>query len=275
MAVKIYKPTSAGRRGMSGIDYRFLTKKEPEKNLLKPLLRKAGRSHGRITVRHQGGGHKRKYRVIDFKRNKFGVPAKVVALEYDPNRTSFIALLNYADGEKKYIIAPQELKIGNEVVSGEKTALSPGNRMQIKNIPVGTFIHDIELQPNQGGKIVRAAGSFAIVMANEAGKTNIKLPSGEIRVLQDACSATIGQISNPEHNTIVIGKAGRNRWKGIRPTVRGTAMNPCDHPHGGGEGRSGIGLRRGPKTPWGKQARGVKTRRRKKWSNKFILQRRK
>lgn len=275
MAVKIYKPTSAGRRGMSGIDYRFLTKKEPEKNLLKPLLRKAGRSHGRITVRHQGGGHKRKYRLIDFKRNKFGVPAKVAALEYDPNRTSFIALLNYADGEKKYIIAPQELKIGDEVISGEKTALSPGNRMQIKNIPVGTFIHDIELQPNQGGKIVRAAGSFAIVMANEAGKTNIKLPSGEIRVLQDICYATIGQISNPEHNTIVIGKAGRNRWKGIRPTVRGTAMNPCDHPHGGGEGRSGIGLRRGPKTPWGKQARGVKTRRRKKWSNKFILQRRK
>lgn len=275
MAVKIYKPTSAGRRGMSGIDYRFLTKKEPEKKLLKSLLRKAGRSNGRITVRHQGGGHKRKYRLIDFKRNKFGVPAKVAALEYDPNRTPFIALLNYADGEKKYILAPQELKVGDEIISDDKTALNPGNRMQIKNIPVGTFIHDIELLPNQGGKIVRAAGSYAIVMANEAGKTNIKLPSGEIRVLQDTCRATIGQLSNFEHNTIIIGKAGRNRWRGIRPTVRGTAMNPCDHPHGGGEGRSGVGLRRGPKTPWGKQARGVKTRRRKKWSSKFILQRRK
>lgn len=275
MAVKIYKSTSPGRRGMTGIDYRNLTKKEPEKKLLKPLLRRAGRSKGRITMRHQGGGHKRKYRLIDFKRNKFDIPAKVAAIEYDPNRSPFIALLNYVDGEKRYIIAPEGLKIGDEIITSGKTSLNLGNRLQMKYIPVGTFIHDIELQPGQGGKIVRSAGSFATVMANEMGHTNIKLPSGEIRVMRDSCRATIGQVSNPEHNAVVIGKAGRSRWMGIRPTVRGSAMNPCDHPHGGGEGRAGIGLRRGPKTPWGKQARGVKTRKRKKWSNKFILQRRK
>lgn len=260
---------------MTGIDYRFLTKKAPEKKLLKPLRRKAGRSQGEITVRHQGGGHKKKYRVIDFKREKNNVPAKVAAIEYDPNRTPFIALLNYTDGEKRYIIAPEGLKVGDEIVSGEKTPLTPGNRMEMVHIPVGTFVHDVELQSGQGGKIVRSAGNFATVMANEAGRVNIKLPSGEIRVVSSSCRATIGQVSNSDHNTIVIGKAGRNRWRGIRPTVRGSAMNPCDHPHGGGEGRAGIGLRRGPKTPWGKQARGVKTRRKKKWSNKFILQRRK
>jgi large subunit ribosomal protein L2 len=275
MAVKIFKPTSPGRRGMTGIDYRFLTKKAPEKKLLKSLLKKAGRSQGEITVRHQGGGHKKKYRIIDFKREKNNVPAKVAAIEYDPNRTPFIVLLNYADGEKRYIIAAEGLKVGDEIVSSEKAPLTPGNRMEMGNIPVGTFIHDIELQPGQGGKIVRSAGNFATVMANEAGRANIKLPSGEIRIIPSACRATIGQVSNSDHNTIVIGKAGRNRWRGIRPTVRGSAMNPCDHPHGGGEGRAGIGLRRGPKTPWGKQARGVKTRRNKKWSNKFILQRRK
>ncbi|KKR02923.1 MAG: 50S ribosomal protein L2 [Parcubacteria group bacterium GW2011_GWF2_39_13b] len=260
---------------MTGIDYRFLTKKEPEKKLLKSFSKKAGRSHGEITVRHQGGGHKRKYRIIDFKREKNNVPAKVSAVEYDPNRTSFIALLNYADGEKRYIVAPEGLKVGDEIVSSEKTPLFPGNRLEMKHIPVGTFVHDIELQPGQGGKIARSAGNFATVMANEGGRTNIKMPSGEIRIVSGSCRATIGQVSNPEHNTIVIGKAGRNRWLGVRPTVRGSAMNPCDHPHGGGEGRAGIGLRRGPKTPWGKQARGVKTRRNKKWSNKFILQRRK
>jgi large subunit ribosomal protein L2 len=276
MAIKVYKPTSPGRRGMTGIDYRaVLTKSKPEKKLTKSISRKFGRSRGRITVRHKGGGHKRKYRLVDFIRNKFGVPAKVSAIEYDPNRTSFIALLNYADGEKKYILAPEGLKIGSEIISGEKTPLQIGNRMQLKNIPVGTQVHDIELQPGQGGKIVRSAGSFATVMANEAGFTNLKLPSGEIRMFRDLCLATIGQISNSEQGTIIIGKAGRSRWLGIRPTVRGSAMNPCDHPHGGGEGRAPIGLRKGPKTPWGKQARGVKTRKRKKWSNRFILQRRK
>jgi large subunit ribosomal protein L2 len=261
---------------MTGINYRVvLTKTKPEKSLTEKLLKKAGRSHGRITVRHQGGGHKRQYRLVDFKRNKFGVPAKVSAIEYDPNRTSFIALLNYSDGEKRYILAPEGLKVGKVVLSDEKTPLETGNRLQLKHIPVGTQIHDIELQPKQGGKIVRSAGAFATVMANEAGNTNLKLPSGEIRVVRDACQATIGQVSNSEHGKINIGKAGRNRWKGKMPAVRGSAMNPCDHPHGGGEGRAPIGLRRGPKTPWGKQARGVKTRKRKKWSNQFILQRRK
>lgn len=260
---------------MTGIDYRQLSKKEPEKKLTKSSHRKKGRSRGEITVRHKGGGHKRKYRVIDFKRGKFDIPAKVAAIEYDPNRSAFIALLNYADGEKRYILSPNGLKVGQEVLSSEKTSLEIGNRMQLKYIPVGTQVFNIELQPNQGGKIVRSAGSFAIVMANEDGQTQLKLPSGEIRAVRDACRATIGQVSNPEHGIVIIGKAGRNRWRGIRPAVRGTAMNPVDHPHGGGEGRSGIGLRRGPKTPWGKQARGVKTRKRKKWSNKFILQRRK
>jgi len=274
MAIKVYNPTSPGRRGMTGIDYRQLSKKEPEKKLTKFLHRKKGRSRGEITVRHKGGGHKRKYRAIDFKRGKFDIPAKVGAIEYDPNRSAFIALLNYADGEKRYILAPNELKVGQEVLSSEKTSLEIGNRMQLKYIPVGMQVFNIELQPNQGGKIVRSAGSFATVMANEDGQTQLKLPSGEIRAVRDVCRATIGQVSNPEYGIVIIGKAGRNRWRGIRPAVRGTAMNPVDHPHGGGEGRSGIGLRRGPKTPWGKQARGVKTRKRKKWSNKFILQRR-
>ena len=260
---------------MTGIDYRgVLTKRKPEKKLTKRLLKKAGRSRGRITVRHQGGGHKQRIRLVDFKRNKFGVPAKVSAIEYDPGRTAFIALLNYADGEKRYILAPEGLKAGAEILSAEKTPLDIGNHLQMRHIPVGTQVHNIELQPNQGGKIVRSAGSFATVMANEAGYTNLKLPSVEIRMVRDVCRATIGQVSNPEHNTIIIGKAGRSRWMGIRPTVRGSAMNPCDHPHGGGEGRAGIGLRRGPKKPWGKQARGVKTRKSKKWSDKFILQKR-
>lgn len=275
VAIKVYNPTSPGRRGMTGIDYRALAKKKPEKKLLRPLLKRAGRSNGRITMWHQGGGHKRKYRLIDFKRNKFDIPAKVAAIEYDPNRSAFIALLVYADGEKRYILAPEGLKIGSEILASEKVSLDIGNRLQMKHIPIGTQVHDIELQPGQGGKIVRSAGSFGTVMANEAGYTNIRLPSGEVRVVRDTCWATIGQVGNPEHGTITIGKAGRSRWMGIRPTVRGSAMNPCDHPHGGGEGRAPIGLRRGPKTPWGKQARGVKTRKRKKWSDKFILQRRK
>ncbi len=261
---------------MTGIDYRaVLTKKEAEKKLTKSLHRKVGRNKGRISVRHKGGGHARKYRFIDFKRNKLDIPAKVVSIEYDPNRSAFIALLNYEDGEKRYIIAPDGIKVGDRVVSAEKAPLEAGNAMLLKNILVGTFVHNIELLPGQGGKMARSAGSFATVMANENGYTNIKMPSGEIRKIRDNCRATIGQISNPEYGTIIIGKAGRSRWMGRRPTVRGSAMNPCDHPHGGGEGRAGIGLRRGPKTPWGKQARGVKTRKAKKWSDKFILERRK
>lgn len=273
--IKPYKPITPGRRKMSGIDYRFLSKKKPEKQLTKRLHQKAGRSKGRITVRHKGGGHKRKYRVIDFKRDKINIPAKIVAFEYDPNRSAFIALLNYVDGEKRYIIAPDGIKIGDMVISGEGAELRVGNHLQLKYIPVGTQVHNIELLPNQGGKIVRSAGSYAVVMANEGGYTHLKLPSTEVRMVRDVCRATIGQVSNSEYGIVTIGKAGRNRWLGIRPTVRGSAMNPCDHPHGGGEGRTGIGLRRGPKTPWGKQARGVKTRRSKKWSSKFIVQRRK
>ncbi len=258
-----------------GIDYRSLTKKKPERSLTKGFLRKVGRSGGRITVRHKGGGHKRKYRLVDFKCDKFDIPAKVAAIEYDPNRTCFIALLNYADGEKRYVLAPEGLKVGDQVLSGEKTLPKIGNRLQLKYLPSGTQVHNVELQPGQGGKIVRAAGSSAMVMANESGYTHLKLPSGEVRKVRDICRASIGQLSNIEQGIVVIGKAGRNRWLGIRPTVRGSAMNPCDHPHGGGEGRTGIGLRRGPKTPWGKQALGVKTRRKKKWSNKFIVKRRK
>jgi large subunit ribosomal protein L2 len=276
MAIKIYNPTTSGRRGMTGIDYRTaLTTKEAEKKLTKSFHRKAGRNKGKISVRHKGGGHARRYRIIDFKRNKIDVPARVASIEYDPNRSAFIALLNYQDGEKRYIIAPDGIKVGNKVISAEKAPLEAGNAMLLKNILVGTQIHNIELLPGQGGKMVRSAGSFATVMANENGYTNVKMPSGEIRKIRDNCRATIGQISNSEHGTIIIGKAGRSRWMGIRPAVRGSAMNPCDHPHGGGEGRAGIGLRRGPKTPWGKQARGVKTRRAKKWSDKFILERRK
>lgn len=254
----------------------ILTIKEPEKSLLAPLKKQAGRGRsGRITVWHKGGGHKRQYRLIDFRRDKFGISAKVSAIEYDPNRSCFIALLNYKDGEKRYIIAPHDLKTGSEVVTRENAPANIGNRLLLKNILVGTQIHDIETVPGSGGKLVHSAGSFAQVMANEGGYTDIKFPSGEIRKFRDTCFATIGQVSNPEHGIEVIGKAGRARWMGIRPTVRGSAMNPVDHPHGGGEGRAPIGLRRGPKTPWGKQALGVKTRRKKKWSNRFILQRRK
>jgi len=261
---------------MTGIDYRTaLTTKEAEKKLTKSFHRKVGRNKGRISVRHKGGGHARRYRIIDFKRNKLDIPAKVASIEYDPNRSAFIALLNYQDGEKRYIIAPDGIKVGNNIISAEKAPLEAGNAMLLRNILVGTQVHNIEFLPGQGGKVVRSAGSFATVMANENGYTNIKMPSGEIRKIRDNCRATIGQISNPEHGTIIIGKAGRNRWMGKRPTVRGSAMNPCDHPHGGGEGRAGIGLRRGPKTPRGKQARGVKTRKTKKWSDKFILERRK
>ncbi len=274
--MKRYKPTTPGRRGMTSVDYSSLTKKKPEKKLTKKLVKKAGRGYrGRITTRHKGGGHKRKYRLIDFKRHdKMGVPAKVVSIEYDPNRSCFIALLNYQDGEKRYILAPDGLKVGQEVICQEKAPAKVGNRMQIKNIPAGTQVYNVELTPLRGGQLIRSAGSAAQVMAHEGGYSHLKMPSGEIRMVRENCLASVGQLGNPEHNTVVIGKAGRSRWLGRRPTVRGSAMNACDHPHGGGENRQSIGLRKGPKTPWGRLAFGVKTRKKKKASDKLILKRR-
>ncbi len=274
--MKHYKPTSPGTRRKIGIEYRkILSGNKPEKSLILSFKEQAGRNkQGRITVRHQGGGHKKLFRIIDFKRNKLNIPAKIKSIEYDPNRTVFIALACYVDGEKRYVLSPQDLKVGDEIITAEKAALTPGNRMLLKNIPVGTFIHDIELIPGQGGKIVRSAGSSAQVTANEGRYVHLTLPSGETRMILADCMATIGALSNPEHIFTNLGKAGRMRWKGVRPRVRGTAMNPVDHPHGGGEGRAPIGLRRGPKTPWGKQAFGVKTRKNKKYSDRFILQRR-
>lgn len=275
--MKQYKPFTPSRRAMTGVDYSGLTKKEPEKKLTKILVRSAGRGHkGRITTRHKGGGHKRKYRLIDFKQtDKINMPARVAALEYDPNRTCFIALIEYQDKEKRYILAPDGLKVNDEIVCREKAPLKLGNRMQLKNIVSGTQVYNIELWPGRGGQLVRSAGLGAQVLANEGGYVHLKMPSREVRMVKENCLASIGQLSNPKHNTIIIGKAGRSRWLGKRPTVRGSAMNPVDHPHGGGEGRTGIGLRRGPKTPWGKLAYGVKTRKKKKWSNKMILKRRK
>jgi len=273
--LKKYRPTSPGVRQRIKVKA-ALSKKEPEKKLVFFQFKRQGRSKssGRITVRHKGGGHKKLYRIIDFKRDKFGIPAKVVSIEYDPNRNCFISLLVYQDGAKRYILSPEGIKIGDEVISGENVPLKVGNRLMLKNIPVGTLIHDVELLPLSGGILVRSAGSSAQVMAVEGGYAQIKMPSGEIRMLKETCYATVGQLSNAEYNAQIFSKAGRSRWLGIRPTVRGSAMNPVDHPHGGGEGRAPIGLRRGPKTPWGKQARGVKTRRKKKWSSRFILQRR-
>jgi len=272
--MKKYKPTTSGRRGMTKTDSPF-TKVKPFKKLLKTKKSKAGRSKGRITVRHKGGGHKKKYRVIDFKREKLGIPAKITSIEYDPNRTCHIALAVYSDGDKQYILAPQDLKVGDNVVADKKAPLKPGNRMLLKNIPIGTFVYNIEIHPGQGGKIVRSAGNSAQVMAVEAGYAQVILPSGEVRMILENCMASIGSLSNPEHNFENIGKAGRKRWMGIRPTVRGTAMNPVDHPHGGGEGRAPIGLRKGPKTPWGKQAFGIKTRKKKKYSDSLIIKPRK
>ncbi len=277
MPLKHLKPNTPGTRGTILVDYSALTKKKPEKRLTRATTRLAGRSvaSGRITTRHKGGGNKKKYRVLDFKRDKRDIPAKVEAVEYDPNRTCFIALLCYADGEKRYIIAPHNLKVGDELITSAKASLKVGNRLLLKNIASGTVVHDVELYPGLGGSIVRSAGSSAQIMSHDAGYSQLKLPSGEIRMIKDTCFATIGQVSNPEHNLEVLGKAGRSRWRGVRPTVRGSAMNPVDHPHGGGEGRAPIGLRRGPKTPWGKQAFEVKTRRKKKPSGRFILKRRK
>jgi len=274
--MKLYKPTTPARRGMSGIDFSQLTRKGPEKSLLKYVRRNVGRSAstGRITTRHKGGGVKRLYRVIEFSQTRMDLPAKVIALEYDPNRTAFIALLEYKDGVKQYIIAPQDLKVGQEVIFAEKSLLTPGNRTKLKNIPIGTSVYNIELEPGKGGKIVRSAGSAAQVLAHDGDHVNLKMPSTEIRIFKGECFASIGMVSNPENRFYRIGKAGKSRLKGRRPHVRGSAMNPVDHPHGGGEGRQPIGLKH-PKTPWGKPALGVKTRNRKKWSNKLIIQRRK
>ncbi|MBL7053086.1 MAG: 50S ribosomal protein L2 [Candidatus Portnoybacteria bacterium] len=274
--MKRHKPTTPGRRGMTTVDFSALTKKKPEKSLIKKLVKKAGKGYrGQITTRHKGGGHKRRYRLIDFKRyDKLNVPAKVASIEYDPNRSCFIALLNYKDGEKRYVLAPQGLKVGQEIICQEKASIKIGNRMELKNIPAGTEVYNIELLPKKGGQMIRSAGSSAQIMSHDKGYSQLKLPSSEIRMVRDNCLASIGQLSNIEHNTVVIGKAGRSRWMGRRPTVRGSAMNACDHPHGGGENRQSIGLRKGPKTPWGKLAYGVKTRKKKKASNRLILKRR-
>ncbi len=274
--MKVYKPTTPSRRGMTGIDFSVLTKKRPEKSLLKYVRRSVGRSKasGRITVRHKGGGVKKMYRVIEFAEAKMNMPAKVIALEYDPNRTAFIALIEYPDNVKQYIIAPQDLKVGDEIIFSEKAVLNPGNRMMLKNIPVGTNVYNIELEPGRGGIAVRSAGSAAQVLAHEEIFTNLKMPSSEVRKVKSECFASVGMVSNQENRYYRIGKAGKSRLKGRRPHVRGSAMNPVDHPHGGGEGRQPIGLKH-PKTPWGKPALGVKTRYRKKWTNKYIIQRRK
>ncbi len=274
--MKIYKPTTAGRRGMTGIDFSLLTKKRAEKSLVINWRKSNGRSKasGRITVRHKGGGVKKLYRMIEFAQTKMDAPAKVIALEYDPNRTGFIALIEYADKTRQYIIAPQDLKVGDTVIFAENAPLTPGNRIKLKNVQVGTNVYNVELDPGKGGKMVRSAGSSAQVLAQEHGFTNLKMPSSEVRRVLGECFATIGMVSNQENRYYRVGKAGKSRLKGRRPHVRGSAMNPVDHPHGGGEGRQPIGLKH-PKTPWGLPALGVKTRNRKKWTSKFIISRRK
>ena len=272
MAIKKYKPTSPGRRFMSVVIDPGLSKKDPEKSLTEPIKRSGGRnSNGRVTARHRGGGHKRKYRKIDFKRNKIGIDARVAAIEYDPNRSANIALLIYSDGEKRYILAPNDLNVGDRVISDEVTDIKPGNCMPLKNIPLGTLIHNIEMRPGKGAQIVRSAGGSAQLMAKEGKYVQIRLPSGEVRMFLDQCRATIGQVGNLEHENISLGKAGRSRWLGRRPRVRGVAMNPVDHPMGGGEGKSSGG--RHPCSPWGWPTKGYRTRR-KKPSDAFIVRRR-
>lgn len=274
MAIKTYKPTTPGRRGMTVIDYSGLSKVAPEKSLLETVKKHSGRnSYGRITVRHKGGGNRRKYRIIDFKRNKLGMDAEVMTLEYDPNRTAFIALVKYEDGEKRYIIAPEGLKVGDKIRAGSDADIKPGNALPMVNIPVGTVIHNVELHPGKGAQLVRSAGNMAQLMAKENGYAMLRLPSGELRNVPENCMATIGVVSNADHANVNIGKAGRTRHMGVRPTVRGSVMNPNDHPHGGGEGKSPVG-RPGPVTPWGKPAMGYKTRKTKNSTNKFIVKRR-
>lgn len=275
MPIRNYKPTSPGRRGMSVASFEEITRGKPEKALLEPIRQRAGRnSQGKITVRHRGGGHKRMYRVIDFKRDKHGVPAKVSTIEYDPNRSARIAMLCYADGEKRYIIAPQGLSVGDTVISGPSAEVRTGNALPLKGIPTGTTVHNIEMQRGRGGQMVRSAGTGAQLMAKEGSYALLRMPSGELRRIHAECYATVGQVGNIDHENISLGKAGRKRWLGWRPTVRGSAMTPRDHPHGGGEGRSPVGLA-GPKTPWGQPALGHRTRNKKKPSGRFIVRRRK
>ncbi|MGG4033457.1 50S ribosomal protein L2 [Paenibacillus cisolokensis] len=274
MPVKKYKPTSPARRAMSVSTFEEITTSTPEKSLLAPLHKKAGRNNqGKITVRHHGGGHKRKYRIIDFKRNKDGIPGKVASIEYDPNRTSNIALIHYADGEKRYIIAPKGLNVGDQVMSGENADIKVGNALPLEFIPVGTIIHNIEMKPGKGGQLVRAAGTEAQLLGKEDNYAVVRLSSGEVRRILKKCRATIGTVGNGDHELVKIGKAGRSRWLGKRPVVRGVVMNPNDHPHGGGEGRAPIG-RKSPMSPWGKPTLGYKTRKKKKASSKYIIRRR-
>ena len=273
MGIKLYKPTSPGRRGMSVSTFEEITRSTPERSLLRPLRERAGRNNiGRVTVRHRGGGHKRMYRVIDFKRDKHGIPGRVTSIEYDPNRSARIALVTYADGEKRYILAPLGLKVGAQLMAGPEAEIRVGNTLPLRNIPLGTMVHNVELQPGKGGQMARSAGTAAQVMAKEGDYAQLRLPSGEVRKVTLDCVATIGQVGNTDHANINLGKAGRKRWLGWRPTVRGSAMDPNSHPHGGGEGRSPIGMP-GPKTPWGKPALGYKTRKNKR-TEKFIVRRR-
>ncbi|MGN0569460.1 MAG: 50S ribosomal protein L2 [Candidatus Fimenecus sp.] len=274
MSIKVYKPTTNARRNMSVTDYSELSKVAPERSLLAPLSKNAGRnSYGRITVRHRGGGNRRKYRIIDFKRDKTDMTATVLTLEYDPNRSAHIALVQYEDGEKRYILAPVGLKVGDKIEAGAQADIKPGNALPLVNIPTGTFVHNVELYPGRGGQLARAAGNAAQLMAKEGAYALLRLPSGELRNVPNGCMATIGQVGNTDHENVKIGKAGRTRHMGIRPTVRGSVMNPNDHPHGGGEGKSPVG-RPGPCTPWGKPALGYKTRNKKKSSDKLIVKRR-
>lgn len=273
MAVKVYKPITPGQRNMTGYSFEEITKSRPERSLLVDLRRTGGRnSYGRVTVRHRGGGNKQFIRLVDFKRNKRGIPARVVAIEYDPNRTARLALLFYADGEKRYIVAPQGLRVGDAIMTGPTAEIRPGNSLPIANIPVGTMVHNVELKEGKGGQLVRAAGAAAQLLAKEGDYAQLRLPSGEVRLVRQVCYATIGQVGNLDHGNIKLGKAGRKRHMGIRPTVRGTAMSPRDHPHGGGEGRQPTGMP-SPKSPWGKPTLGKKTRR-NKTTNKYIVRRR-
>ncbi|MDQ3006999.1 MAG: 50S ribosomal protein L2 [Chloroflexota bacterium] len=273
MAVKKYKPTTPGTRGMTGYTFEEITRSKPERSLLLPLHKSGGRNaYGRVTVRHRGGGHRRFIRIVDFKRDKRDIPAKVAAIEYDPNRTARLALLHYADGEKRYIVAPLDLKVGDAIMAGSGAEIRSGNALPISNIPVGTLIHNIEIKEGRGGQMVRSAGGAAQLLAKEGDFAQVRMPSGEVRLIHQVCYATIGQVGNLDHGNIKLGKAGRNRHKGIRPTVRGSAMSPRDHPHGGGEGRQPIGLA-GPKSPWGKPTLGYKTRRNKK-TDQYIVRRR-
>lgn len=275
MGIKIYRSYTPGTRNRSSSDFSEITTSKPEKSLLAKKTKKAGRNHrGVITVRHRGGGHKQRYRIIDFKRNKRNIEAKVASIEYDPNRNARIALLHYRDGEKRYILAPKNLFVGAQVSSGEDAALNIGNALPLSNIPLGTSVHNVELLPGKGGQIIRAAGTSAQIVAKEGNFVTLKLPSSEVRMVYKQCYATIGEVSNSEFKNLTLGKAGRKRWLGIRPTVRGVVMNPCDHPHGGGEGRSPIGRAR-PVTPWGRPALGIKTRRKNKYSDFCIIRKRK